>query len=666
MSMPVTTDSHAAGAISPSAPATAATEPPFWRALLIGSILVPPSIYFGNYAYVVVQALIWGQTSLLRGPVCVLFALALLNLAFTRLFRRTGLQPSELIVIYSMVAIATCISGFGMLQHLINILPAGAYFGSSTNHYDRFLHFIPSFLAPHDKDVIRDFYLGRTNMYRPDILADWAMPVIAWSLFLIVLCWVTLCLTSLISRRWIDSERLAFPLVQLPLEMAQAASGQSHFFASKTMWAGFCLAGLLESVNCLNYFYPALPYIPIKPYHLEQFFKSPPLSSVGSFTIAFYPFAIGIAFLLSLEVSFSCWFFYLVTRLENVLCNAWGLTGGAGAHGAHANPPFLGEQGVGAFVGLGLSLLWQVRSAFVRGLSKTKNPDRDDVGLMSEGTATIGGLSGIAALTGFLVLCGLPLWAVLVFWAVYLLFVTVLTRIVAEAGAGWAWGPYVSLHGAIIEGSGTGAIGNPGLSAFGILSWFDIEYRDVPMPHQLEAIKMQRETAGSRHQMLWALLIAAALASIAGSWTYLHIYYEFGAASAKVRPALQGVGINSLKQVDDWLKNPRSPDMAGVDAMVVGVVIVAALIYLRHAFIWMPLHPIGYVLAGTQSMEYMWCPFFLGWLLKALVLRYGGVRYYRQALPFFLGLILGDYVVPMLWGIWGMANKTQVYLSFPH
>ena len=33
---------------------------------------------------------------------------------------------------------------------------------------------------------------------------------------------------------------------------------------------------------------------------------------------------------------------------------------------------------------------------------------------------------------------------------------------------------------------------------------------------------------------------------------------------------------------------------------------------------------------------------FIGWLLKILILRYGGARLFRQVTPFFLGLIVGD------------------------
>ena len=35
-------------------------------------------------------------------------------------------------------------------------------------------------------------------------------------------------------------------------------------------------------------------------------------------------------------------------------------------------------------------------------------------------------------------------------------------------------------------------------------------------------------------------------------------------------------------------------------------------------------------------------------------------------MPFFLGLILGDYVVPALWFALGALIHTQMYLSFPH
>ena len=86
----------------------------------------------------------------------------------------------------------------------------------------------------------------------------------------------------------------------------------------------------------------------------------------------------------------------------------------------------------------------------------------------------------------------------------------------------------------------------------------------------------------------------------------------------------------------------------------------------RQRLLPWPFHPIGYALANTQSMDYMWMPFLIAWALKRLVLRYGGMRLYRRSLPFFLGLILGDYAVPALWFAYGWIQGIQMYLSFPH
>ena len=38
---------------------------------------------------------------------------------------------------------------------------------------------------------------------------------------------------------------------------------------------------------------------------------------------------------------------------------------------------------------------------------------------------------------------------------------------------------------------------------------------------------------------------------------------------------------------------------------------------------------------------WIWFSVFLGWLIKSLILKYGGVKLYRAVRPFFFGLILG-------------------------
>jgi hypothetical protein len=60
-------------------------------------------------------------------------------------------------------------------------------------------------------------------------------------------------------------------------------------------------------------------------------------------------------------------------------------------------------------------------------------------------------------------------------------------------------------------------------------------------------------------------------------------------------------------------------------------------------------------------MNLVWLPLFIAWMAKLAVLRYGGLRLYREVLPFFLGLILGDCTMGALWSLIGLAIGTPTY-----
>ncbi|MDH7569939.1 MAG: hypothetical protein QHJ73_10175, partial [Armatimonadota bacterium] len=292
-----------------------------WRGVLLGLLLIPPSTLYGVYAYIVVQALLWTQTSLLRGPVFVLFVVVLLNLLVRRLKARFALTGPELLTIYVMLTIATAVSGIGMVQFLTPILGSAFYYATPENRWTEFHEFIPRWLVPNDRAVIEGFFKGYGSLYRAAVLKAWALPVAAWTGFLFVLLFVMLCANVLVRRRWVEAERLTFPLIHLPLEMAREG-GSPAFWRNRMMWTGFAVAGILESVNYLNWFQPTVPYIPIKPTNIAAAIATQPWSGIKPLYVAFYPFMIGIGYLLTLQISFSCWAFYLLVKLENVVAVA--------------------------------------------------------------------------------------------------------------------------------------------------------------------------------------------------------------------------------------------------------------------------------------------------------------------------------------------------------
>ena len=55
----------------------------------------------------------------------------------------------------------------------------------------------------------------------------------------------------------------------------------------------------------------------------------------------------------------------------------------------------------------------------------------------------------------------------------------------------------------------------------------------------------------------------------------------------------------------------------------------------------------------------------VSWVAEDLVLRYGGMRAFRPASTFFLGLILGEFVAGAIWGVVGILLHMPMYNFLP-
>ena len=75
----------------------------------------------------------------------------------------------------------------------------------------------------------------------------------------------------------------------------------------------------------------------------------------------------------------------------------------------------------------------------------------------------------------------------------------------------------------------------------------------------------------------------------------------------------------------------------------------ALLMWARQRLLWWPLHPIGYPIGAVWLMDQLWFSIAIAWLLKLVVMKYGGPSLFRRARPFFLGLIIGQFFIAGLW-----------------
>jgi hypothetical protein len=86
---------------------------------------------------------------------------------------------------------------------------------------------------------------------------------------------------------------------------------------------------------------------------------------------------------------------------------------------------------------------------------------------------------------------------------------------------------------------------------------------------------------------------------------------------------------------------------------LVGGVITAGLAMMNRFFVWWPFHPLGYLLGGEWMLRYLWFSIFIAWLIKFIILRFGGLSAHRKAVPIFVGITIGDGTMLALWNIYG-------------
>ena len=607
------------------------------RALLLG--LVCEVLLFAWVARAEVSGSVYLISwTLLMPAVALLVAMVAGNRAVARRWHVRPLSRAEMLCIYLMVSAALPIAGFGMIRFLLPNLGNTFFLSTPENKWAEVQAHLPAWMVPrHPEQAFEGFYRG----YSTPPWGDWLLPIVVWSLYIGLLVGAGLCFTLLIRRRWIEDERLTFPIATLPLEMT---APEGRFFRSPLLWIGFAIPFVLQSLLALNAMFPAVPAFQLKAKWFPLF-SSLPWSAFGSIPVGYYPLSIGLAYLVPLDVSFSCWFFFLLSRFEAVLGAMAGYSQGATGSTA-ARFPFPEEQATGAWIALGLLLLWGARAHLRRDWRTAPG---------------IGLIVCLAGLVAFWALAGMQIWAACLILAFYCLYLVAGMRIRAEAGGQWIFFPIIWNPNAIAVNSlGTAAFAPATLALLPIHHAFIIAPRGHPMPFHLETWKMGEQVDLKPRQMMIAFAIGLAVALPVAFATSLTEWYRSGAV---VKASLYPLVKANIAYGDwrNWVNTPRTPDLPGIKAMIAGGLAVVGLTAMRAHYLWWPFHPIGYAASNTIIVRSFWLCFFIAWLVKSILLRYGGVRWYRQGLHFFLGIAFGDIMTQALWTIVGQVLGFEVY-----
>ncbi|MGQ9610675.1 MAG: DUF6785 family protein [bacterium] len=624
-------------------------KPLSWRVILTGSII----ILLIAYLCPIIEQYEWDIDYTLPAPsVSVMFfffMIAMLNIVLYKVARRYALDSNELMLIYAMIMVGAPLCSFGLVQFLIPNMVGPIHFATEENMWQEdFLHFLPNWFGPRDKSVIEGFYNGGINNIP---WKAWLKPLLIWYTFALVFCFVLFCISAIIRKQWVERERLTFRVLETPLAIAGEPERNTifnRFFRNKITWVGFAIPILIQLSVGLHQYIPSFPSLKIMHIRLEQYFTEKPWNAIDYLHISVMYSIIGIAYMVSTEVSFSLWFFYLFRKFGDAFASAMGWRGGK-AGGILTQFPNVDDQAVGAFFSLFIINLWMMRrhlwSVLQYAFSKD-NYARNTQEAMPYSIAFWGIILGHAFLIFWTWLAGLsPIWSVL-FFSILFIFQIVLSRIRAESGIAWLFLPRTP-NSVMTILTGTTRIGTQNLTILSSLKFLTFEQNGYIMPFQLEALKITDTYEVKGYHLTTAIFLGIVIYIGVSIWSSLNVYYKYGADNCESWRVSSGIW--AFEELESWINNPVLPSLASIFYICLGALFYAFLAFMRLRFLWWPFHPIGYAVANTFTMQYLWSSFFLGWLFKFIALKIGGIKSYRTLVPFFLGLIMGETVGNGFW-----------------
>jgi hypothetical protein len=642
------------------------------RAVILGLILAVLICLLTPYNNVYLRATPLGGGHFPLAPFVIFLLLAVCVAAVARLFRtRLLLSGAELLVVWLEMVLASGIAYTGLARTFLINLTAPIHFATAGNRWREVLHpLIPPSLTPSDHLAVELLYQGLPGGREMSWLevitaipwAAWLEPLLLWGGFILLCYLVMLLLINIISRQWIHNERMNLPLLKVP-EMVSSAVDRGEtgsFFRNRFLLSGLAIPLLLHLINGANLYFPAIPAIP------TLFLAGPYFSDGGLFSgfdklrLHIYPAFIGLAFLTSRQISFSFWVFFLAGSLLYGILNLLGYSIPTAELGVTFGPTITRPeemQMLGAYGVFFLFLVWLARIHLwevCRHSLFLGRPPVEASGWLGLRLSFWGALLGLILIIGWYVRLGMDLLPATLLVGAFFMIMIVATRIICQGGLA-----YFTLTAAPTDGLialfGTKLFaGVNGLLAGMSQKVLFVDLRESLFPSLLHARHVQH-----RHRPalllfggLAATIVAATTASILAMMV---VCYRFGIRELELDWATR-----TTTGVYDSIYRLVALDTATgswvYTFFLAGAAVMALLVLCYHRFYWWPIHPIGYLTAYSSAMRILWLSFFLGWACNALCMRYGGIALLRRLQFFFIGLIIGDFLMGGGWALVGLVT----------
>lgn len=621
---------------------------------------------------------------------------AVVNAPLWRWWPRMAFGAGELGVALGMTLVSCTLPGSGLMRYLPAHLANIHHHANENVDYGRVLGELdlpdwafPTFAGTTVReragsDVVK-YYRTRIPPDEPGrwgpVLGAWVRPAFAWGLLLACAYGAVLCASVIVRTQWVDNERLAFPLANVYASLIEAPPPGRSFnalFAARSFWITASGVFAIHLINGLHQYDPShWPEVSIS-FNLSDVLANPPWSftEYGFKVQTLYFCIVGFAFFMQSSVSFSIWFCYAVL-LQLAYVNF-------AVVGAEFDSP--GRQAdlwFGTLIPFAGTVLWVGRKHWSHVLGRMSGRRRRDGAVERYLPLSLAGWGLVACGAGmfaWLVVAGATVAGAGVLMAMLALIYLVVARIVAETGLIFVQvsvpvnRPWVYLLQSLPASL---AVRPPPAAIF----WSGMvggplahDVRESLPPYATHALRVNELTtvgdrddrAGGRRGaggsggvgVIVCLVVALAVGFVVAGASTLFVEYTYGATlDRRPQSPINQYGVNStpvnqvLSPTNDFRAPRDGPNETHNHPLHVGIgmVLSGACSLLRLRFAGWPLHPIGLLTCFSYPLERIWFSVFIGWLVKAVVVRFGGSNMIRSAGPAFTGLIIGEVTAAAFW-----------------
>ncbi|BHH84409.1 DUF6785 family protein [Desulforhopalus sp. 52FAK] len=646
-----------------------------WRAPIVGMLFAVAICLLTPYNNIYLRATPLGGGHFPLAPFFIFLLLAVLVTIICRIFTSPLLlNGPELLIVWIEMVIGSGIAYTGFARTFLINLTVPVQFATPGNRWDEVLHpLIPPSLTPTNHTAIEMLYnglpAGRDMGWLEVITAipweSWVKPLSLWGGFILVSYLVMLFLINILSRQWIHNERMNFPLLKVPEMLSNAVSDgkTGEFFLNRFLLTGLSIPIFIHLVNGLNLYYPSVPSIP------TLFLAGPYFSDTGLLTgfsklkIYLYPSFIGFAFLTSRQISFSFWAFFLAGCLFYGILGLLGYSIPSSELGVTFGPTLARPeemQMIGAYGVFFLFLVWLARLHLLDVCKQSfflKSPAPDRSEWFDVRISFWGAVIGFGLLISWYVQLGMTIPTAFMVVGAFFMIMLVATRIICQGGLAYftltaaPTDGIIALFGAKILAGASGVLA--GISQKVLF----VDLRESLMPSLLHG----RHLHQNRHPsiLLFSGLALTIVASMTASiLSMMALCYRYGIRELQLDWATQ----TTTTVYENIYKLIATETVTGSWVFIfaiIGALLMLILVTCYHRLYWWPIHPIGYLTAYSSAMRILWVSFFIGWACNTLCMRYGGVGLFRKLQFFFIGLIIGDFLMGGGWAIVGLFTDVS-------